>query len=41
MTQRNEFLKLLHKFEESFNGTLITWKTDPVNFKLKEYVNPI
>ena len=30
MTQRNEFLKLLHKFEEFLNGTLGTWKTDPV-----------
>ena len=26
MTQRNEYLKFLHKFEELFNGTLRTWK---------------
>ena len=26
MTQRNEYLKLLQKFEELFNGTLRTWK---------------
>ena len=41
MTQRNELLKLLQEFEEFFNGTLGTWKTDPVDSKLKEYVNPI
>ena len=35
MTQRNELLKLLQKFEELFDGTLGTWKTDPVDFKLK------
>ena len=35
MTQRNEFLKLLHKFEDIFDGTLGTWKTDPVDFELK------
>ena len=35
--QRNEFLKLLQKIEEFFNGTLVTWKTDPVDFELKEY----
>ena len=26
MTQRNELLKLIQKFEELFNGTLGTWK---------------
>ena len=31
----NELLKLLLKFEELFDGTLGTWKTDPVHFKLK------
>ena len=31
MTQLNEFLKLLHKFEEFFDGTLGTWKTYPVD----------
>ena len=30
MTQRNELLRLLHKFEELFGGTLGTWKTDPL-----------
>ena len=30
MTQRNELLKLLQKFEDMFDGTLGTWKTDPV-----------
>ena len=35
MTQRNEFLKLLQKFEDLFNGTLGTWKTDPVYFEQK------
>ena len=32
MTKLNELLKLLHKLEELFNGTLGTWKTDPVGF---------
>ena len=32
MTQRNDLLKLLRKFEEFFYGTLFTWKTDPVDF---------
>ena len=35
MTQRNELLKLLHKFEEVFDGTLGTWKTNPVDLELK------
>ena len=35
MTQRNELLELLQTFEELFNGTLSTWKSDPVDFKLK------
>ena len=41
MTQRNVMIKLLQKFEELFDGTLGTWKTDPVDFKLKEEENPI
>ena len=41
MTQRNELPKLLQKFEEFFNVTLGTWKTDPLDFKLKEDSNPI
>ena len=35
MTQRNEFLKLLQKSEELFDGTLCTRKTDQVYFELK------
>ena len=30
--QRNELLKTLRKFEELFDGTLGTWKTDPADF---------
>ena len=30
MTQNNEFLKLLQKYKELFDGTLGTWKTYPV-----------
>ena len=41
MTQRNEFIKLLQIFGELFNGTLGTWKTDPVDLELKENVKPI
>ena len=33
--QRNELLILLQKIEELFKGTLVTWKTDPVDFELK------
>ena len=40
-TQRNELLKLLQIFEELFDGTLGNWKTDPVDFELKEDANPI
>ena len=40
MTQCNELLKLLQKSEELFDGTLGTWKTDPVYFKLKEDSKP-
>ena len=41
MTQRNEFLKLLQRFEYFFGGTLGTWKTDPVDLDLKEDVKSI
>ena len=42
ITQRNDLLKLLlQKYEQLFDGTLGIWKTDPVEFKLKEYANPI
>ena len=34
-TQRIEFLKLLQKIEEFFDGTLRTWKADPVYFEIK------
>ena len=36
MTQRNELLKLLQIFERLLNGTLGNWKTDPVEFEIKE-----
>ena len=41
ITQRNELLKLLQKFEESFDGTHGTCKIDPGYFELKEDVKPI
>ena len=34
MTQRNELLKLLMKFEDLLDGTLGTWKTDTIYFEL-------
>ena len=34
--RRNELNKLLQNFEDFFDGTLGTWKTDPVDFELKE-----
>ena len=40
-TQRNKLLKLLQKIEEFFDGTHGTWKTDPVDFKLKDDPKPI
>ena len=41
MTQHNDLLKLLQKFEELFEGKLGTWKTDTVESYLKEDVKPI
>ena len=41
MTQRNELLKELQKFEEFFDGTLGTWKTYPEDFELEEDAKPI
>ena len=41
ITQRNELIKLLQKFKELLNGTLGIWKTDPVDFELKEDAKPI
>ena len=35
VTQRNDLLKLLHKFEELFDETLSTCKTDLVDLELK------
>ena len=35
VTQRNELIKLLQKFKELFDGTLGTWKADPVDSELK------
>ena len=40
-TQRNELLKLLQTFKELFDVTLVPWKTDPVEPKLKENSKPI
>ena len=40
-TQRTEFLKLLQGLEELFDGTLGTWKIDPVDFELEEDAKPI
>ena len=33
--QCNDLLKLLQKFDELFDVTLGTWKTDPVDLQLK------
>ena len=35
-TEQGQLLKLLQKFEDLFDGTLGTWKTDPVNLELKD-----
>ncbi len=34
--ERKELYNLLVKYEDLFDGTLGTWKTDPVDFELKE-----
>ena len=39
--QRNELLELLQKLEDFFYGTLGNWKTDPINFELKENTKPM
>ena len=39
--QPNEYLKLLQKFEELFNGTLGTWKIDSLYFRSKDHENTI
>ena len=41
ITQRNELLNVLHKFEQCLYGTLGICKTDLVDFELKEDVKPI
>ena len=41
MTQRNELLKLLQKFEELFDGKLGNRKTDSLELELKEDATPI
>ena len=40
VTQRDELLKLLQRFEEFFDETLGTCKTDPV-FEFKDDAKPI
>ena len=39
--QQKYLLKLLQKYKECFDGTLITRKTDPVDFKLNKNPKPI
>lgn len=34
--EQKQLLKLLHKYEHLFDGTLGTWQTDPVDLELKE-----
>ena len=41
VTQRNELLKLLQKYEYVFDWTLGTRETDPLESELKEDVEPI
>ena len=41
MTQRNELLKLLQKFEELFDGKIGNRKTDSLELELKEDATPI
>ena len=41
ITQRNELIKLLQKFEELFDGTLGTRKIYLVDLELKEDEEPI
>ena len=35
-TERDKLLKLLQKFEHLFDGTLGTWKTEPIDLELKD-----
>ena len=41
MTQRNDLLKLLQKFEALLDETLRIWKTDSLDFELKEDSEPV
>ena len=41
MTQHNDLLKLLQKFEELTDGTIGTWRTYPVDLELKENGKPV
>ena len=41
VTQRNDLMKLLQKFEDMFDGTLGTWGTDSADFGLKEDAKPV
>ena len=41
MIKPNELLGLIHEFKELFDGTLRTWKIDPIDFELKEYATQI
>ena len=41
MKKRNKLLKLLQRFKYLLNGTLVTWKTYPEYFDIKEDVNSI
>jgi len=34
--EQTDLLKQLQKFERLFEGTLGTWKTEPVDFELKD-----
>ena len=38
--QKEDFLVLLGKFDELFDGTLGDWKTEPVSLEIKEGANP-
>ena len=35
MEEQSKLKSLLYHYEALFNGTLGTWKSDPVNFELK------
>jgi hypothetical protein len=34
--ERRQLLRLLQKYEDLFNGSLGTWKTDPIKLELKD-----